>query len=332
MRRLTMWVAVTSAACRPALGVLDDDRRPGLDPLSSEGTGDGSDQYAIVVDVVASAPQGAEPETSQVSVQIRDVAGDPVSELTVEVGGERLEPGPLLGSYEGELAGYFPGHALLVDGALGRFEAAAVGPSLHELQHEETWIAAQANTLTWSPTGADAAAVTSTGVRVDLADDPGSYVFEADTLPAGLAPLGVIRATTLDLSALPGSRFTITLTVTSDVTVLGEESGEYGVEGELRVDSDWQDEVATAYVLATPADSDEPTVWTQISDFEDREDYELTGLGPGEWELLAYLDLDDSDGSSSPAGPTDGDPYDTSTVTLDEPGLLSRELRMERAW
>ena len=57
------------------------------------------------------------------------------------------------------------------------------------------------------------------------------------------------------------------------------------------------------------------------------------GLAPGEWHLLAYLDVDGSDlGLASPAGPDQDEPFTERDVTVGVNGNTTRDLSLNSLW
>jgi hypothetical protein len=320
------WLLFVPGCFLPATAVIEDGSSTGTSDPPVTHPGPGAGAYRVTGEVQATWADGL---TATVAIRVGDPDGRP-SKARVWVDDTALiDVGS--GSYVGSLATWDERFDLRIDGPAGVYEATVYGPILHETTLPPgPWDVDRDVTVSWTPHGASFAAVeTDGGGRTELLSDTGSATLSAGTLALGTEHVVVERWDTPDLiAAAPGSSLRVSVTTIDEGVTITDDpdppttttGGPGSLGGELRVDSDWQDEVATAWVLV----NDEVSV--RLDGFQDREDYELGDLEPGTWPVLAYLDLDGSD------GPTSGDPFVEDTVTISAGERTRADLRMDSVW
>jgi len=297
--------------------------------------------------------------SSTFKVSLWTAAGQPLSGATVQLGtlnygvaqlAEDLPNNP--GSYTGEQFGYDRTYALSVEGPAGVFEATAVGPAIHTVDAGPLPVdRASAWEITWGPSGADGARIDTVGDGQSNTTDDGAYTVPAGSAEYQLAATGeeharVTRWTTLALDgAAPNSAFAVSVRMSQQpIDVIDSRAGD--VSGQLDISRNLRNDRADAglppyagmmVVLAWPRVLDPyagaPWEWTTVSDWPNNQDYQLLGLAPGEWHLLAYLDVDGSDlGQASPAGPDQDEPFTERDVTVGVNGNTTRDLSLNSLW
>jgi hypothetical protein len=290
---------------------------------------------------------------TELKVDVEDDQGQPATGLdlviqTLLLGDHDLveDPGNP-GRYDTDMLGYARTYTLVIqpDSLVERFETTAVGPGAHQITLSGLVLdITEDQTVLWSPSGASHARIDYRGGGNQNIDDTGAYTIEAVSLDYGLGCIGeerieVRRWDVLDVTnAVAGSTFEVSIKVRND-EVDTTDPRRSDLDGEVQLDRDFDGMTGDVFVLFWPEKLDPDEVpfwtWTQIddADFVDQGDYDMADLAPGDWFGLAYLDADGSDvGIGPPMGPTDDDPFDERTFTIDAGVDETRDFDLRDPW
>lgn len=357
MRWIGLVVLVVGCGKNPGDGKADGvwngagDTTGGVDPGSGEAAGlywvsahaEGADEWVADQRFYA----------TEFVVDLGDDAARPLSGATVTMhtrtfGDAALAEDPdRAGRYVGEMFGYDRTYSLIVEGPDGEFRATAVGPAIHAIELPEQVDAGAEVDVLWDPAGASRAVLETRDTEQPI-PDTGHHVLAADALDRedladGDEYVRLWRSEALDLSgAVPSSEFEVSIRVEEPFPAQdgGADPAAGWLDGQVQLDQDFQALDGEAFVigwpLATSSPADDPhEAWDRIAslDVDSDGDYRLGPLTPGDWYVIAYLDADRSDAANAtPAGPTNGDPYQDRTVGVDPDLTTQRDFDLQDRW
>ncbi|TNE89843.1 MAG: hypothetical protein EP330_10090 [Deltaproteobacteria bacterium] len=336
-------------------GVTSDTDVPGPengagDTVLPENTGSGVGSYQVVARAEGTDTTVGNQRFFETDLRVdlfddqgARISGAEVSMSTLAFGNVALiEDSQNPGRYEGAAFGYDRSYNLVIDGPDGRFEATAVGPGIHAINPGPVPVdAAEDWVIRWDPTGATFCEIDTRGMGNQMTDDDGEFTVPAGDIDQEVGEVGEERARItrweeLALTgALPGSTFRVSIEVTkNDIDTFDSRVG--NLDGTVGHDGDLGNLAGTVYVLAWPADLDAqgpPFFVATIGDYPTTTTFEINGLEPGDWFFRAYLDADASDaGLATPAGPTNGDPFDEWDVGVDPNQTVSHTFFFQDIW